>query len=55
MKFSEAKFIRKLKKSEEANPSHYLSKIPDKTGWHKVYKPYGPDGNKSGRGYYYVK
>ena len=49
------KFIRKLKKSEEGNPAHYLSRIPDKAGWRKVYKPYGKDGSRSGRGYYYEK
>lgn len=48
-------FIRAPKKSEYGNPSRSLSSIPDKAGYEKVHKPYGPDGDKSGRGYYYVQ
>ena len=45
-------FIRSLKSSERSNPTaiRNMSKIPDREGYEKVYKPYG----EQGRGYYYL-
>ena len=45
-------FIRPVTKSEKTG-SHYAAflKIPDKTGYRKVYMPYGEEG----AGFYYIK
>ena len=46
-------FIRSLKTQERHNPpaTRHMSKIPDKSGYRKVYMPYGEEGP----GYYYIK
>jgi len=49
------KFIRKVKKSEQRNPAHYLSTIQDRVGWNKVFLSYISSKNKLCRGYYYEK
>lgn len=53
MKEPDRIFIRSLKTKELHNPSatRHMSKFPDKSGYHKVYMPYGIEG----RGYYYIK
>jgi hypothetical protein len=53
----ELEFIRKLKKSETANPgsTNNLAKIPQREGYQVIYKPYGETGEREGRGYYYKK
>jgi len=49
----EQEFIREPKGVELKNPSaiNNISKIPDREGWEKVYKPYG----EQGKGYYYSR
>lgn len=40
-------FIRPLTKAEKSMGSAHMQgmrKIPDKSGWEKVYMPYGPKG-----------
>ena len=53
----ELEFIRTPTKAEAKNPgsTNNLAKLPEREGYETVYKPYGPDGGKEGRGYYYRK
>ena len=53
----EVQFIRKLKKEEEGNPGsiRHLAGIPTQEGWETVYMPFGMDGGREGRGYYYLR
>ncbi len=46
-------FIRGLKTKELHSPAatRHMSSLPGKSGYRKVYMPYGEDG----RGYYYIK
>jgi len=46
-------FIRSLKTKERHNPAatRHMSKIPDKSGYRRVYMPYGLEGP----GYYYIE
>ena len=45
-------FIRADKKSEYGRDhGRFISPLPDKAGYEKVYKPYG----SKGRGYYYIR
>ena len=50
----ENRFIRKLKANERGNPTRHIHKLPALPGHEIVYKPYGDNGEKEGRGYYYV-
>mgnify|MGYP001211980061 CR=1 FL=1 len=47
-------FIRATTKRERANPTRALVSVPDRDGFDKVYKPYGPDGERAGAGFYYI-
>lgn len=51
-------FVRKPTKAESGGGSRRqrgFNKIPDKEGYEKVYKQYGPTGEREGAGYYYKK
>ena len=50
-------FIRALTEKEKKSPAALrkgmCSLVGTKVGYEVVYKPYGPDGLREGRGFYY--
>ena len=53
----ESHFIRACNKREAVNPParHNILKITKKEGYQVCYRPFGIDGSRNGRGYYYEK